>query len=56
MWTYNSRILTHYRFDWNYTTIAQTGLNNRTIPYPRGFVLGGSSSISLSCVQPLLEF
>ncbi|KAF8665712.1 hypothetical protein AX16_000162 [Volvariella volvacea WC 439] len=33
-------------FDWNYTTIAQPGLNGRSIPYPRGFVLGGSSSIN----------
>ncbi|KAJ7083904.1 aryl-alcohol oxidase-like protein [Mycena epipterygia] len=30
--------------DWNYTTTPQTGLNGRSIPYPRGFVLGGSSS------------
>ncbi|KAJ6540440.1 alcohol oxidase [Mycena capillaripes] len=33
-------------FDWNYTTTAQTGLNDRTIGYPRGFVMGGSSSIN----------
>ncbi|THU91672.1 alcohol oxidase [Dendrothele bispora CBS 962.96] len=32
--------------DWNYTTVPQTGLNNRSITVPRGFVLGGSSSIS----------
>lgn len=31
---------------WNYTTTAQTGLFNRSISYPRGRVLGGSSSIS----------
>ncbi|KAF8888873.1 alcohol oxidase [Infundibulicybe gibba] len=31
-------------FDWNYTTTAQTGLGGRSIPYPRGHVLGGSSS------------
>lgn len=30
--------------DWNYTTTAQAGLNNRVIPYPRGRLLGGSSS------------
>ncbi|KAJ7121675.1 aryl-alcohol-oxidase from pleurotus Eryingii [Mycena epipterygia] len=30
--------------DWNYTTTPQVGLNGRAIPYPRGFVLGGSSS------------
>ncbi|KAJ7738024.1 aryl-alcohol oxidase-like protein [Mycena olivaceomarginata] len=33
-------------FDWNYTTTSQVGLNGRTMPYPRGFVLGGSSSIN----------
>ena len=32
--------------DWNYTTTAQTGLGGRVIKYPRGHVLGGSSSIS----------
>ncbi|OJT08261.1 Pyranose dehydrogenase [Trametes pubescens] len=31
-------------FDWNYTTVAQGALQNRTIPYPRGHVLGGSTS------------
>ncbi|KAF5336644.1 hypothetical protein D9758_015928 [Tetrapyrgos nigripes] len=33
--------------DWNFTTVPQKELNNRTIPVPRGFVLGGSSSINL---------
>ncbi|PFH47149.1 GMC oxidoreductase [Amanita thiersii Skay4041] len=33
--------------DWNYTTTPQVGLNNRTMPFTRGFVLGGSSSINL---------
>ncbi|KAJ7436909.1 aryl-alcohol oxidase-like protein [Mycena galericulata] len=33
-------------FDWNYTSTAQSGLNGRIIPVPRGFVLGGSSSIN----------
>ncbi|KAJ6494966.1 aryl-alcohol-oxidase from pleurotus Eryingii [Mycena vulgaris] len=32
--------------DWNYTTTPQVGLNGRSIPYPRGFVLGGSSSVN----------
>ncbi|KAF7335920.1 Aryl-alcohol oxidase-like protein [Mycena sanguinolenta] len=32
--------------DWNYTTVAQSGLNGRTIDFPRGFVLGGSSCIN----------
>ncbi|KAJ7497708.1 glucose-methanol-choline oxidoreductase, partial [Mycena latifolia] len=31
--------------DWNYTTTPQVALNNRSIAYPRGFVLGGSSTI-----------
>ncbi|KAF8888805.1 alcohol oxidase [Infundibulicybe gibba] len=33
-------------FDWNFTTTPQIGLGNRVIPYPRGHVLGGSSSIN----------
>jgi len=33
-------------YDWNYTTTPQSGLNDRAMAYPRGFVLGGSSSIS----------
>lgn len=33
-------------YDWNYTTTPQLGLDGRVIPYPRGRVLGGSSSIS----------
>ncbi|KAJ7282855.1 alcohol oxidase [Mycena rebaudengoi] len=32
--------------DWNYTTTPQSGLDGRSVPYPRGFVLGGSSSIN----------
>ncbi|CCM06045.1 uncharacterized protein FIBRA_08291 [Fibroporia radiculosa] len=31
---------------WNYTTTPQNGLNNRAIPYPRGRILGGSSTIN----------
>ncbi|TDL28939.1 aryl-alcohol-oxidase from pleurotus Eryingii [Rickenella mellea] len=31
---------------WNYTTTLQPGLGNRSVPYPRGRVLGGSSSIN----------
>ncbi|KAF8058788.1 aryl-alcohol oxidase [Lyophyllum atratum] len=31
-------------FEWNYTTTAQPGLAGRAIPYPRGHILGGSSS------------
>ncbi|KAG6899171.1 hypothetical protein C0993_012714 [Termitomyces sp. T159_Od127] len=33
-------------WDWNYTTVPQPGLGGRSIPYPRGHVLGGSSSIN----------
>ncbi|KAI0770378.1 alcohol oxidase [Fomes fomentarius] len=32
------------RFDWNYTTAPQAGLNSRELVYPRGFVLGGSTA------------
>ncbi|KAL0576339.1 hypothetical protein V5O48_005637 [Marasmius crinis-equi] len=31
-------------YDWNYTTIPQQALNSRVIDYPRGHVIGGSSS------------
>jgi choline dehydrogenase-like flavoprotein len=34
------------KYDWNYTTEAQEGLGGRAIDYPRGYVLGGSSTIS----------
>ena len=30
--------------DWGYATVAQPGLAGNAIPYPRGKVLGGSSS------------
>ena len=33
-------------YDWNYTTTTQPGLNGRDLPYPRGKVLGGSTTIS----------
>ena len=33
-------------YDWNYTTTTQPGFNGRSIPYPRGRLLGGSSSVS----------
>ncbi|KAA1471966.1 aryl-alcohol-oxidase from pleurotus Eryingii [Dentipellis sp. KUC8613] len=32
--------------DWNYTTTSQPGLDGRSIPYPRGKLLGGSTSIN----------
>jgi choline dehydrogenase len=34
------------RFDWGYRTAEQTHALKRTIPYPRGRVLGGSSAIN----------
>ncbi|CAN7549927.1 GMC family oxidoreductase N-terminal domain-containing protein [Trinickia sp. LjRoot230] len=34
------------RTDWLYRTSAEAGLNGRTLSYPRGRVLGGSSSIN----------
>ncbi|KZT29324.1 GMC oxidoreductase [Neolentinus lepideus HHB14362 ss-1] len=33
-------------YTWNYTTVPQQGLNNRQIPYPRGRIVGGTSSIN----------
>ncbi|KAJ3513761.1 hypothetical protein NLJ89_g2770 [Agrocybe chaxingu] len=34
------------QYDWNYTTVPQPGLGGRSIPYMRGRVLGGSSSVN----------
>ncbi len=34
------------RTDWLYRTVAEKGLNGRSLGYPRGRVLGGSSSIN----------
>jgi choline dehydrogenase len=34
------------RTDWLYKTVAEAGLNGRALSYPRGRVLGGSSSIN----------
>ena len=33
-------------WDWNFTTTPQTNLNGRALSYPRGHILGGSSSVS----------
>ncbi|KAJ7659160.1 alcohol oxidase [Mycena polygramma] len=43
---YSSRAEGDNPQDWNYTTTPQAGLNGRSISYPRGFVLGGSSSVN----------
>ncbi|KAJ6454627.1 aryl-alcohol oxidase [Mycena sanguinolenta] len=32
------------RWDWNYTTTPMPGFGDRSIPYPRGHMLGGSTS------------
>ncbi|KAJ7733598.1 aryl-alcohol oxidase precursor [Mycena olivaceomarginata] len=40
---YASRATPNTPQDWNFSTTAQTGLNGRSISYPRGHVLGGSS-------------
>jgi choline dehydrogenase len=32
--------------DWGHTTVAQAGLNGRTVAYPQGRLLGGSSAIN----------
>ncbi|KAH7102109.1 aryl-alcohol oxidase [Auriculariales sp. MPI-PUGE-AT-0066] len=35
-----------YAYNWNYTTTAQPALGNRVIDFPRGRVLGGSSTVN----------
>jgi len=34
------------RTDWGYSTVVEAGLNGRALPYPRGKVMGGCSSIN----------
>ncbi|MEV8267413.1 GMC family oxidoreductase N-terminal domain-containing protein [Microbacterium sp. NPDC076911] len=34
------------KYDWNYDTVAQSSLNGRTVFWPRGKTLGGSSSLN----------
>ncbi|MEJ2817892.1 GMC family oxidoreductase N-terminal domain-containing protein [Caulobacter sp. CCG-8] len=36
----------HPRADWRLETVPQPGLDGRSLPYPRGKVIGGSSSIN----------
>ncbi|KAF5351273.1 hypothetical protein D9756_008221 [Leucocoprinus leucothites] len=38
--------LANSRYDWNYTTVPQQGLNNRSVALERGYILGGSSSVN----------
>ncbi|KAH0581636.1 Choline dehydrogenase, mitochondrial [Termitomyces sp. J132] len=33
-------------FDWNYTTVPQVALGGRPVAFPRGHILGGTSSIN----------
>ena len=40
------KLLDHPTITWGYTAEADPGTNGRAIPYPRGRVLGGSSSIN----------
>ncbi|KIJ49389.1 GMC oxidoreductase [Sphaerobolus stellatus SS14] len=42
----NGNLIGATPFNWNFTTIPQKGLNGRTYSYPRGHMLGGSSSIN----------
>ncbi|KAJ7750809.1 aryl-alcohol oxidase-like protein [Mycena metata] len=41
-----SKALPSTVYDWNYTTVPQTGLNGRQLFYPRGFVVGGCSTVN----------
>ena len=34
------------KYDWNFATAPQPGLNNAVVQYPRGKMLGGSSGIN----------
>ncbi len=40
------KIMDHPKVTWGFTADKDSGLNGREIPYPRGRVLGGSSSIN----------
>ncbi|KAF9459219.1 aryl-alcohol-oxidase from pleurotus Eryingii [Collybia nuda] len=43
---FSSKATPNTPWDWNFTTIVQSGINNRTFPYQQGHVLGGSSSVN----------
>lgn len=34
------------RYDWQFDTVPQRGLGGRTLPWPRGKVLGGTSALN----------
>jgi len=38
--------LANTRYDWNYTSTPQLGLNNRSLSIQRGHILGETSSVS----------
>lgn len=44
-----SRLVNHSGVNWNYETETETELNGRRLYWPRGKVLGGSSSINAMC-------
>ncbi|MDT8409310.1 MAG: choline dehydrogenase [Wenzhouxiangellaceae bacterium] len=44
-----SQLLKFKSLNWNYCTEPEPGLNNRCLYWPRGRVLGGSSSINAMC-------
>lgn len=44
-----ARLVTQTGVNWNYVTTPQGQLNNRELYWPRGKVLGGSSSINAMC-------
>ena len=44
-----AKLVGHKGVNWNYDTAPEPQLNNRTLWWPRGKVLGGSSSINAMC-------
>ncbi len=44
-----ARLVNNRRLNWNYSTEPQAGLGGRRLWWPRGRVLGGSSSINAMC-------
>lgn len=46
LFSHTSPLLISFLFSRNYTTTPQPGLNGRSIDYPRGKVLGGSTCVN----------
>ncbi|WP_155646708.1 GMC family oxidoreductase, partial [Xanthomonas translucens] len=44
-----ARLIGNRRINWNYLTAPEPALNDRRLWWPRGKVLGGSSSINAMC-------